>query len=147
MKVDFYHLTRQPLDRVLPQIAEKVLAASDRLLIVVGDEAERARLDRLLWTYAPDAFLPHAQVGVGDDQRQAILLAPDIDAANGARQIALADGIWRPDALDFDRVFHFFDEQRIADARASWRSLADCDGVERRYWRHNDQGRWEQLQQ
>jgi DNA polymerase-3 subunit chi len=35
MQVDFYHLTRQPLDRVLPQIAEKVLAAGNRLLIVV----------------------------------------------------------------------------------------------------------------
>ena len=146
MKVDFYHLTRQPLDRVLPQIAEKVLAAGDRLLIVVADEAERTRLDRLLWSYTPDSFLPHAQAGAGDGKAQPILLAGEIDAANGARQIALADGTWRPDALDFDRVFHFFDDERIADARAAWRWLADREGVERRYWKHNDQGRWEQLQ-
>ena len=145
MQVDFYHLTRQPLDRVLPQIAEKVLAAGHRLLIVVADGEERARLDRHLWTYAPDAFVPHAQVGAGDDKAQPILLAPDVDAANGARQIALADGIWRPDALDFDRVFHFFDEQRIVDARAAWRSLADTAMAERRYWKINDAGRWEQL--
>ena len=145
MKVDFYHLTRQPLDRVLPQIAEKVLAAGDRLLVVVADEAERTRLDRLLWSYAPDSFLPHAQIGAGDAKVQPILLAGEIDAANGARQVALADGVWRTDALDFDRAFHFFDEERIADARAAWRSLADREGVERRYWKLNDQGRWEQL--
>ena len=146
MKVDFYHLTRQPLDRVLPQIAEKVVAAGDRLLIVAGDDAERTRLDRLLWSYAPDSFLPHAQVGGDDDKAQPILIAGEIDAANGARQVALADGIWRPDALDFDRAFHFFDEERTADARVAWRSLADREGIERRYWKHNDQGRWEQLQ-
>ena len=144
MKVDFYHLTRQPLDRVLPQIAEKVAAAGDRLLIVVADADERSRLDRLLWTYAPDAFLPHAQVGAGDDKAQPILLAPDIDAANGARQIALADGIWRAHALDFDRVFHFFDEARIVDARAAWKLVKGADGVEPRYWKQNDAGRWEQ---
>lgn len=143
MQVDFYHLTRQPLDRVLPQITEKVLAAGNRLLIVVADDDERARLDRLLWTYTPDSFLPHAQNGV-DAQAQPILLAADIDAANGARQIALADGIWRPDALDFDRVFHFFDEDRIADARAAWRLVKDRENVQPRYWKQNDAGRWEQ---
>ena len=144
MQVDFYHLTRQPLDRVLPQIAEKVLATGARLLVVAADAAERARLDRLLWTYAPDAFLPHAQAGVGADDAQPVLLAEDVNAANGARQIALADGIWRPDALDFDRVFHFFDEARIADARAAWKLLKDRDGVQPRYWKQNDAGRWEQ---
>lgn len=144
MQVDFYHLTRQPLDRVLPQIAEKVLAAGNRLLIVVEDADERARLDRHLWTYSPDSFLPHAQLGAGDDAAQPVLLAPDINAANGARNIALADGLWRPSALDFDRAFHIFDEARIADARAAWKMLKGRDGVEPRYWKQNDAGRWEQ---
>ncbi|WP_425229644.1 DNA polymerase III subunit chi [Sphingomonas sp.] len=145
MQVDFYHLTRQPLDRVLPQIAEKVLAAGDRLLIVVEDEAERVRLDRHLWTYTAGSFMPHAQVGTGGDTAQPVLLAPDINAANGARNVALADGKWRDGALDFDRAFHFFDEERIADARAAWRLVKDRDGVEPRYWKQNDTGRWEQV--
>lgn len=145
MQVDFYHLTHTPLDRVLPQIAEKVLAAGDRLLIVAADADDRARLDRLLWTASPDSFLPHAQAGAGDDKAQPILLAADINAANGARQIALADGIWRPDALDFARVFHFFDEARIVDARAAWKLVKGREGVEPRYWKQNDAGRWEQM--
>ncbi|HEU0044728.1 DNA polymerase III subunit chi [Sphingomonas sp.] len=145
MQVDFYHLTRQPLDRVLPQIAEKVLASGARLLIVVADDDERARLDRHLWTYATDSFLPHAQLGAGDDAAQPILFAPDINAANGARNIALADGIWRPDALDFHRAFHVFDEERIKDARAAWRLLKNRDGVEPRYWKQNEAGRWKQV--
>lgn len=145
MQVDFYHLTRQPLDRVLPQIAEKVLASGARLVIVVADDAERTRLDRHLWTYAADSFLPHAQVGGERDAAQPILLAPDVDAANGARTVALADGAWRDDALDFDRAFYFFDDERIVEARAAWRALATRDGVQQRYWKHNDQGRWEQL--
>ncbi len=145
MQVDFYHLTTTPLDRVLPQIAEKVLASGARLLIVAGDDAQRASLDRLLWTYAPDSFLPHACVGTDDDAAQPILLAPDVDAANRARTVALADGIWRDDALDFDRAFHFFDEDRIVEARTAWRALADKPDVQRRYWKQNDAGRWEQV--
>ena len=144
MKVDFYHLTTRPLDRVLPQIAERVLADGGRLLIVIADDAQRAGLDRLLWAYAPDSFLPHACLGTGADEAQPILLAPDVNAANGARNVALADGEWRDDALDFDRAFHFFDDIRIRDARAAWKGLADRAGVDRRYWKLNEQGRWEQ---
>ena len=81
---------------------------------------------------------------VPDDARQPILIAPDIDAANGARFVALVDGQWRDDALDFDRAFHFFNEERIGEARAAWKSLAHRDEVERRYWKQNDAGRWEQ---
>ena len=34
VQVDFYHLTRMPLERALPQVAEKVVANGARLLIV-----------------------------------------------------------------------------------------------------------------
>ena len=144
MQVDFYHLTAAPLDRVLPMLAEKTLTSGARLLVVASDAAQRTHIDKLLWTYAADSFLPHGVRGGGGDQDQPILIAPDVDAANGARNILIADGIWRDDALDFDRAFHLFDEEAIRPARAAWKALADRDGVERRYWKQNDAGRWEQ---
>ena len=144
MKVDFYHLTAQPLDRVLPMLAEKVLASGKRLLVVARDEAQRSHLDKLLWTYAADSFLPHGVIGGEDDADQPILIADDVNAANHARNVLLADGLWRDDALDFDRAFHLFDEDAIRPARVAWKALAERDGVERRYWKQNDAGRWEQ---
>lgn len=144
MKVDFYHLTARPLERVLPRIAERVLADGGRLLVVEGDEGRRRALDRLLWEYARGAFLPHAQQGQVDDEAQPILIAGEVNAANRARNIALVDGEWREDALDFDRAFHFFDEDRIRAAREAWKGLAGRDGIERRYWKQNEAGRWEQ---
>ena len=143
MQVDFYHLTATPLDRALPQIAEKVVASGARLLIVSVDEGERTALDRLLWSYAPESFLPHAQAGTGDDAAQPILIAPDATATNAARHIALVDGIWRDEALSFDRAFHFFDDDAIQPARLAWKGLAGRDDVERNYWKQNDAGRWE----
>ncbi|NIJ20127.1 DNA polymerase-3 subunit chi [Sphingomonas naasensis] len=143
MQVDFYHLTQVPLERALPQIAEKILASGGRLVIVADDAAQRARLDQLLWSYSPESFLPHGQAGGEDDSDQPVLIAATTDAANGARNVALVDGIWRDEALGFDRAFHFFDETRIADARAAWKGLADRDSVTRNYWKQNDAGRWE----
>ena len=144
LQLDFYHLTTTPLDRALPQIAEKVLAGGGRLLIVAESAVQRAALDRLLWTYSPESFLPHAEAGGERDAEQPVLLSEAADAANGARNIALADGIWRDAALGFDRAFHFFDADRIVEARAAWKTLATRDDVERRYWKQNEAGRWEQ---
>jgi len=145
MQVDFYHLTITPLDRALPQIAEKVVASGNRLLIVAGSETQRVALDRLLWGYAPDSFLPHAQAGAGDDAAQPVLIAGDVTPANGAQHVALTDGVWREAALTFERAFHFFDEESIEAARAAWRGLQAREDVERRYWKQNDAGRWEQV--
>jgi len=143
MQVDFYHLTVTPLDRALPQIAEKVVAGGGRLLVVSGDEAQRGAIDRLLWNYAPESFLPHGQTG-DDDAAQPVLIAAVPVSTNQAANIALIDGQWREEALTFDRAFHFFDADRITEARTAWKALADRDGVERRYWKQNDAGRWEQ---
>ncbi|WP_375396338.1 DNA polymerase III subunit chi [uncultured Sphingomonas sp.] len=145
MQVDFYHLTTMPLDRVLPRIAERVLEGGGRLVVVSADERQRSALDRLLWTYSADSFLPHALAGGDADHRQPVLIAGDLAAPNQARHAAIVDGEWRDAALAFDRAFHFFDEEWIAAARIAWQTLADRPDAERRYWKQNDAGRWERL--
>ncbi|HEX8484977.1 DNA polymerase III subunit chi [Sphingomonas sp.] len=144
MQVDFYHLTASPIDRVLPMLAEKVLRIGARLLVVAGEGAQRAQIDKLLWICAPDSFLPHAQAGDEDDAAQPILIAAEAVAANGAGNILIADGLWRDEALAFDRAFHLFDEQAIVPARAAWKALAGREQVERRYWKQDDHGKWTQ---
>ena len=144
VQVDFYHLTVQPLDRVLPRIAERVVEGGGRLLVVADSEERRTTIDRLLWAFVAESFLPHAIADGESDAAQPILIAADATPANAARNIALADGIWRDEALSFDRAFHFFDAERIAEARIAWKALADHEGIERRYWKQNDAGRWEQ---
>ena len=143
VRVDFYHLTAS-LDRVLPKLVERVVAGGERLVVVAGEERARQHLDRLLWSYQPDAFLPHAQAGAGDDPAQPVLIAPEPVSTNSARNVALADGQWRDAALGFDRAFHLFAEDRIGEARAAWKALRDRDGVERHYWCQDETGRWEE---
>lgn len=144
MQVDFYHLTVSPLPRTLARIAERIVAGGGRLVVVHGDEAQRRSLDRDLWTYAPDSFLPHGLAGEGEDAAQSVLIAATPIAINGARNIALCDGAWREEALGFDRAFHFFDDETVVAARAAWRALADQHDVERRYWKQTDRGGWAQ---
>ena len=54
MQVDFYQLAGTPPEQVIASIAEKVLAADGRLLVVAEDEVFLARLDRMLWDQGAD---------------------------------------------------------------------------------------------
>ena len=142
MIVDFYQLSATPLERVLPRICERLLETGERLLIVAAPE-QLDRLDQLLWTYKADSFLPHAKGSAASPECQPILLAADPSAPNGAHNVALADGKWRDEALQFDRTFYFFDTGGVEEARQVWRQLAGKEGLERRYWRQEN-GKWVQ---
>lgn len=140
MRVDFYQLSRDTAETALPLIARASLGAGERLLIVSGDDGQRGRISEALWTRLPDSFLAHGQAGGAHDARQPILIAPpswidsDIVPANGARFLALADGLWR-EATGFARVFLMFDDVTLAGARACWRLLGEREAVERRFWK------------
>ncbi|MBV8685172.1 MAG: DNA polymerase III subunit chi [Alphaproteobacteria bacterium] len=138
MILDFYHLTASPLERVLPAVAEKVLAGGGRLL-VVAEAGLLRRLDEQLWSYAPDSFLPH---GRESPEAQPILLSEVPAAANGAANIAVADGEWRDEALGFERAFFFFDGSRLDGARNVWRAMKGRSDVQPRYWKQDERGRW-----
>jgi len=143
VQVDFYHLTRTPVERVLPRVAERVREESGRLLIVSEDEALAERLDAHLWNYRPESFLPHGRAGAPGEKDQPVLISASCEASNLARNIALGDGVWRDDALKFDRAFLLFGEDNIQDAREAWRSLGKIEGLDLRYWKQDEAGKWQ----
>jgi DNA polymerase-3 subunit chi len=143
MQVDFYQLAGTPPEQVIASIAEKLLASDGRLIVVANDEVYLARLDRMLWDQGETSFLPHGVAGGTDDARQPILLSTSPDAPNLARNMLIADGVWRDAALTYDRSFFLFDGATLLKAREAWKSLADREGIERRYWAREG-GKWVQ---
>ena len=143
MQVDFYQLGSTPLEQVIASIAQRLLGDDKRLLVVAEDEGLLSRLDRMLWDIGPTGFLPHAPSGGSDDARQPILLSTSPDAPNLARNMLIADGVWRDAALAFERAFYLFDAATLEGARLAWKLLSGREGVERRYWAQEG-GKWVQ---
>ncbi len=139
MRVDFYQLGDIPVEGVLPALAAKMREAVAKVLVVSADDAQLARISEALWS-PKGTFLAHGLAGGLDDARQPILLSNTLEAANGARFLALADGQWRSGAEAFERVFLLFGNSTIDDARATWRSLDAIENLERNYWRQEDNG-------
>ena len=143
-RVDFYRLTRDPVERVLPALAARILANGDRLLVVAAPAMQRQAIDEALWTLQPASFLPHGNAGSPDEEIEPILISGTLDPSppNRATLVALADGEWREEALGFERTFLLFDNSRIDDARALGRTLAAREDVDNRFWKQDENGRW-----
>lgn len=140
MRVDFYQLSRDPVEAVIPLLARATLKAGERLLVVSADAAQRERIGRGLWSM-PGTFLANGHSGTADDAEQPVLLSDGTEPANGAAYLALADGTWREAATGFARAFLLFDEETVAAARKVWSGLRNVEGVERHFWKQ-DGGRW-----
>lgn len=141
VRVDFYHLTRDPAEKLVPMLASKSLDAGKALLVVAQDEARRATLSDALWSAEPASFLAHDRAGSVRQADQPILISDQCDAANEAPYIILSDGLWRDQALAFERAFFLFTADQIDHARTAWRQLSAREDVTPRYWKQ-DGGRW-----
>ena len=73
-EVGFYHLTRSNLEAALPRLLEKAYAAGNRVLVRGSDPERLELLNRALWTYGKDTFLPHGGKGDGFAEQQPIYL-------------------------------------------------------------------------
>jgi DNA polymerase-3 subunit chi len=144
-EVLFYHLTRQPLDKVLPGLLEKTLERGWRAVVQAGSGERVDALDALLWTYADDSFLPHGTARDGMSDQQPVFLTIKDENPNGATVRFLVDGAEAPDLAGYTRAVYIFDGRdyaALAQARAEWKRIKAA-GHAVTYWQQNDNGRWE----
>ena len=141
MQLDFWQLSRDPLERVVALIAERTIGAGEKLLVVASDEGQRAAMSRALWDSQPEAFLANGEAIAPHAARQPILLSADCQACNGARYLVLADGDWRDAADAFERVFLLFSDAGAPAAREVWRRFDGREDVRRSYYAL-EEGKW-----
>ena len=142
----FYHLQRQPLERVLPALLEKSLERGWRVIVQAGSEERLEALDAHLWTYRDDSFLPHGTWRESEAAEQPILLTVGDDNPNGAVVRFLIDGAPMPaDPGSYQRIVLLFDGEdpdAVVAARERW-SAAKAGGFSVTYWQTDEQGRWQ----
>lgn len=139
-QVDFYQLSRDPVERVVPLLAAKALERGDRLLVVSGDAGQRAALSEALWA-REGSFIAHGQANEPNAGRQPVLLAETCGAANDARTAIIADGEWREEAGLFERAVLLFGPEQTEAARELWGRLAG-GGHTLRIFKQRDDGSW-----
>jgi len=146
-EVLFYHLLRQPLERVLPTLIEKSLERGWRVVVQVGSPERVEALDAHLWTWRDDAFLPHGTSRDSEAAEHPIVLTANAENPNGAVVRFLVDGAnLAANAGNYQRIVLLFDgddPEAVEMARMRWNE-AKASGAEVTYWKADESGRWQQ---
>lgn len=142
--VRFYHLTRSPMEAVLPVMLEKTLERDQRAVVMAGSDERVEALTGHLWTWKDRGFLPHGSDKDGFAEDQPVWLTTRDENPNGAQVLFLTDGATSDCLAAYDLcavLFDGSDEAAVASARAQWRSLKEA-GHEVTYWQQGEGG-WE----
>lgn len=131
-RIDFYTLAEDsPGDRLqlTCRLAQRAQAEGLRVYIDTPDDRMARTLDRLLWTFREDSFLPHGVVGETDPELTPILIGQGPPSAPVA-QVLINLGLEVPRLLDrYERLIEPIDHD--PDVRAAGR---------RRYAHYKAQG-------
>jgi len=140
--VRFYHLTHTQLEQALPELLEKTLERNVRAVVMTGSAERAEALTQHLWTYKPDAFLPHGTAKDGNAEDQPVLITPEDERPNGATFLFLTDGASSAKLKEYARVCDLFDgndPSAVAAARQRW-STAKKEGHALSYWQQTEKG-------
>lgn len=140
MKVDFWQLSRDPVEKVVALIAARVMDSGERLLVVSKSPEQRQAISRELWKAGPETFLANGEAGMAGAENQPILLSETAEPVNTASHVIFADGEYR-EATGFARTFLLFDDTTVEAARGTWRGLDGNEALERAFFRQ-DGGKW-----
>ena len=139
----FYHLMRPPLAAALAPLFEKCLERNWRVLVVSQDPDTLETVDKDLWKYSDESFLPHGRDGELAE-RQPVLLSSMADNQNDARVLVLLNGFDQSPDAEFERVMVVFDdgdEFARGNARVQY-AAAKKAGNPVRYFKQTSSGGW-----
>ena len=98
-RADFYLIAKprfagQPLLLVC-ELAKRAYATNQFTLVLARDAAQAEELDDLLWSFEPDAHIPHQIAGDEEDELTPVLIVPpELETPQRPLVINLRDGAY-----------------------------------------------------
>jgi DNA polymerase-3 subunit chi len=117
-RIDFYQLPAQPHnhDRVVCQLCQKAYESNQFTLLLTQTPEQTAYLDRLLWIFNDDSFVPH-DVLESDDFKSPVLIQNEAEP-RGDRQLLINLNNSIPGYFaQFERVIELVTEDNKQQAR------------------------------
>jgi len=140
-RVVFLEVPHPPLERTACHAVARLVGQEHRVVVRARDATQAARLDELLWTFDPGAFLAHRRVAPGadvDGAPEAALVVPGELDWPAATALVLAGPLEPAQVPDrYDVVIDFaipYDEALLEASRARFRAWRER-GVEPEYKR------------
>ncbi len=143
--VNFYELQITPVDKVLPQLVLKAYEQGLRGVVLASDKERLDELNKVIWTFKQDAFIPHGTAADGKPENQNFFLTLEEENPNNSSLAFITDG--RVPAKDFEKHMDIFDgtiSAELGSAKARMEQYKS-KGFEVSHFRQNEKGGWDRV--
>jgi DNA polymerase IIIc chi subunit len=137
IEISFYQCDETIAKSVAPLLL-KVLDENKKALIVAEDQIQIKEIDASLWSYGKNKFIPHITIYDKDFslERQPILISDKEENSNKADYLVFLDMPSEAFISKFSRVFYFFEESGLAQAKAVAKKIKPTNSYKK------SEGKW-----
>ena len=136
-RVIFIELAIQQKERFTCDITEKFFLNGEKVIIYTANSQAASSLDRLLWTWKQDAFIPHLKTEEEDTNvMENVLITSSTDSLKNYREkqvLILYDPLhydyWDtyPTVIDFAEIY---DPERHVQSRSRYKKIRDTNNFD-----------------
>ena len=144
----FYQFLVANFESSFPKFLENFQKENTYSIVRTSDDNRLEYLDRLLWSYIPESFLPHSTSHDKEVQNTPLYLTTGKENPNKSSNLILVDGatVLTSEISTFERLCVFFDcneVSHVCDARKLWK-YACSEEIDRKFWKQTAEG-WNQV--
>lgn len=144
MEVSFYQIADDNLVPSVVRLLEKVYATGKRCIFFSPLEERVKLVDKTLWTFSTNAFIPHGDKSLGYVEQQPIYFTDEFENPNSATVIVMMDSFdYKSFNCDWEKILFVFGESESEQAVVLYHDLKkNQENVN--YWKQSSKG-WEKL--
>lgn len=145
MELNFYHVAERGLVPSVIKLLEKIYLSKKNCVFFSPIKDRVAVIDKTLWTFSTNAFIPHGDKSLGFSDKQPIYFTSELENPNRAKILFLVDSfdfqIWNN---DFERIIFVFEDD--SQAKTAMNLFEDLKKKKENvnYWKQSQTG-WEKL--
>ena len=138
MEINIYHILEGKLVSTLTKLLEKIYL-SQKKCIFFSPISERVEIiDKALWTFSTNAFIPHGSKKIGFSDMQPIYFTDKYENPNDAEVLLMVDSF---DYSNFDEglekiMIVFEDLNQLTEANTLYQTLKNAD-KNVNYWKQS----------
>lgn len=123
-EINFYQVSEEIVKAIAPLMI-KMLKDEKKVFIYTKSHDRISELDRVLWSYGRNTFIPHITIFEKDldFKRQPIVISNEEENVNEADYLVFLDEPSADFIAKFSRVFYFFLEGDVAIARKTIKKI------------------------
>lgn len=141
MEINFYQTIDGNLVQSAIKLIEKIYKSAQRCVFFSPLEERVTAIDKSLWTFSTNSFIPHGDKNLGFKEQQPIYFTNECENPNNAIILIIMDSLdYKKYAAQFEKIILIFENKETSESaqKLFWDLKKNQENVN--YWQQSSEG-------